>query len=729
MQPRFAGHGDYARHFGAIASGPPTRAALEHLLVHLESALDAEARVALWRALWSQWAGLDTDDRAQAARLLDGRFRTVLGWLDTPFDHPATLVRLAEAHLAEGELHCPGFVFALYRHHGLEPAFDEPQQLPAALAWPLVQAELRLTAPGALDARRAASLQQTSLALAEADGEQVARALLTLFEIGVRANDALASTEALAECLRCGLQPRLPVSMLRAWLEAGRHEQPLALAGGAEARAIAPARWHESAHRAALAAALSRPGAHERLAALSTALGETPAEHAPADEALNALAALDRGYAKLDADANDARFADAAIAALHHAHGERAAAEGRVEDAAIAFAAARRLDGHAGAEAALWSLLEAQAPQDAAAARAVDDEEARWRALADSAAPRIARVAQAQLAALWTDGALVPCQTARRQRLPEAKALWQSLAAHAPWRALADERLRSVPFALMSRLLSRPHGDAGGREHLWLETPGAQRVLIVFSCVDSHHSFTSVPSLVQGLRGHHLLFVNNPELNWYSGTAFEATCRVIEARVLSRFAREDVACYFGSMGGYAALRFALHFGLRAIAFNPQVDLDLWAAYRPMQRALIHGEAERVHLQDLPREAFARAPLYYTVGSATADRCAFSRFVARVAECDDARLVVEKFADPHHAGLIRRTTRGQIPQAIEAIDRRLGEIAVLDDPARGGFAEVPADERERFWARVDAAQRLKLEIVVRAGRVWTRESTDCATAAA
>jgi len=719
--PRFAPHGDYAAHFAAIAAEPASRESLEHLLVHLEGALDAQARVALWRALWTQWAGLDAASREQAARLLDGRFRTVLGWLDMGFDHPATLARLAETHLAEGDLHCPEFVFALYRHHGLEPAFDEPQQLPAALAWPLIAAQLQLAPPGTLDMERAASLQRASLAIAEADGDQVARALLTLFEIGVRAGDTMSSTQALAECLRCALQARLPVAMLRAWLEAGQHELPLALAGGTESRAIAPSRWSDPAHRAALAAALQRAAAHERLALLAIELGEDACTPHARDGALDALAALEVGYATLDADARDARFADAAKAALSLLQGRRAAGQGRIEDAAIAFARARSLAGLDDAEQALWALLASLAPREAAAAQALASEEERWQSLAACSVARAAAIARAQLAALWTDGALVPCHTARRQRLPQARELWLALAKLPGWRALAEQRLASVPLALLHRL----HGEAAGREHLWLPTPGAKRVLIVFSCVDSHHSFTSVPSLVDGLRDHALLFVNNPELNWYGGEAFEATCRVIEQRVLSRFAREDVTCYFGSMGGYAALRFALHFGFRAIAFNPQIDLDLWAAYRPQQRALIHREAQRVHLQDLPLEAFAHAPLYYTVGSHTPDRAAFSRFVARLAQCDEAHAIVEKFADPNHAGLIRRTTQGRIPQALGSIERRLGELARID-PSAAGFEAVPQGEEAEFWARVDTSQRLKLEIVVRGGRVWARGSTACET---
>jgi hypothetical protein len=252
--------------------------------------------------------------------------------------------------------------------------------------------------------------------------------------------------------------------------------------------------------------------------------------------------------------------------------------------------------------------------------------------------------------------------------------------------------------------------------------------MIVFSCVYSHDTFASVPSLVQGLPGHHLLFVNNPELNWYSGTAFDEVCRLIELRVARRFARHQVSCYLGSMGGYAALRFALHFGFRAIAFNPQVDLDLWAAYRPMQRALIHAEPARVHLQDVPTKRLARTPIYYTVGATTPDRTAFSLFVELVSRCAQAQLIVEKFADWHHPGLIRRITGGRVPEALQAIENRLAVLLSIDrEPAlNAGFAEVAPADMRRFWSGVAAAAKLKLEIVVREGRVWVRDSTACGT---
>lgn len=73
------------------------------------------------------------------------------------------------------------------------------------------------------------------------------------------------------------------------------------------------------------------------------------------------------------------------------------------------------------------------------------------------------------------------------------------------------------------------------------------------------------------------------------------------------------------MGGHGALTFALAVGWRAIVYNPQTDLDLWAAVRPRERALLWAARQHASLVDSPLSARGRVPLYDACGAATADR--------------------------------------------------------------------------------------------------------------
>jgi hypothetical protein len=260
------------------------------------------------------------------------------------------------------------------------------------------------------------------------------------------------------------------------------------------------------------------------------------------------------------------------------------------------------------------------------------------------------------------------------------------------------------------------------------QQPGpAQQLLIVFACVESHHRYAQVGGLAGLMPGHDLLFVNNPELNWYADEAFDEVARLIEQRVLPRFARENVSCYFGSMGGHAALKFALHFGFQAIVFNPQVDLRLWAAFRPQQRALLLAARDHAHVQEAPLAQFEQSPACYFCGSAVADREAFRVWLQRVQAVRRGSFIIEKFGDAEHAGLIGRLVpAGQIPALLHRTQARLRELgAQAHAPAT--HAEVPAPLVASFWQRLAQATSLKLEVLVRDGRVFVADSLATGTA--
>jgi hypothetical protein len=731
----FAGEGRYADHFERLAAQPASPALLRHLLLHVEADLAADDRVALYRALWQCGRALPAPQLQAAHLLLDGRYRGLLGWLAEPVDAPLTTERLAWAHRP----HAPrglftadaGFVLAWL---AAQPAADPSPR--CALA--AVQAELALAPEGRLDAALAAGLQRRCLAIASGDGTLVPLVLCSLFELALAANQPESATDMLAECVRQSAHAGLPAAALRRWLEADAG-WPLALDAALERQWLKPAALHDAAYRARLLQCLSRPEPRARLQALEVRLG-AGTEAAPSSPGFEALARLDRLLRDADSGlairallpAIAGQLAPATQAALQLRAAVEAIDRGEPQAAAIALAAARQATGDATAADLLQQLLLA-VDETAAKAAAIDaglDPQGRWfgadwraeaplwRTLAERSHEHLRPLAAYQLALLYTDGSLQPCLTQKTQRLADAQLLWRALQVHPAYSKLATERLAGLGV----RLLGPAERHAGGRQHLWFDSPqpDAQRLLIVFSCVDSHHSYAQVPGLVARMSGHHLLFINNPELNWYSDAVFEQVRALIEQQVLPRFRPDQVSCYFGSMGGHAALKFALHFGFQAIVFNPQVDLRLWAAFRPQQRALLWAAQRHAHVQQAPLAQFEGSPVYYLVGSSAADREAFSLWLRCIRQTRHATVIVEKMADPHHAGLIGRAVPGgRVVPALLAIQQRLSELAATATPS--GHAELPAADVDRFWQALDAAAALKLEVLVRDGRVFVADS--------
>ena len=330
------------------------------------------------------------------------------------------------------------------------------------------------------------------------------------------------------------------------------------------------------------------------------------------------------------------------------------------------------------------------------------------------------RLAAFQLATLWTDGMLEPRPPRRCQRLSEAHALWTGLLADARYAPLAHDALRN-PVQTLLRPALRVHA---GTEYLWIDTPGASRVTVVFSCVASHHSYADVATLRGRLPGEHLMFVRCPEKNWYSDQTYDAVHHLLATQVQPHFAKSDVTCWYGSMGGHGALKFARAFGWRAVVFNPQVDLDLWAAFRAPERGLLWSAERHTRLDEGGATDWEGRSLYLACGSATADREALSVLIERLRHCRRLTAIIEKFDDDNHAGLMHRIAHGAVAPVLARITRRLQllEGATPADGARRLAAGVVAD----FWRELDAACIAKVEIQLRDGQLWWQPSQETGT---
>ncbi len=739
--PPFARREDYAAYFARLVDFAPAGTAMRRLLSHVDADLDAGEEVALLAAIWRCAAHLAPEERTALAECLDGRHAGLLQRTRHPWWEFDTITDLAARRQPSHSAAGGAFVAALLRHHGID-ALGAPEAYPPTLVMQAVRAELA-QATSRLDEPALHALQAVALHAAEREPGQVADALAVLFDLALHARDPGTADATLAQLLSAGCAARVPVHRVQAWLDGSAwvddpgQALPLQLEPAWQAQWLRPADWCDAAVLGKLAGALQRPGPRTRLAELAAHLGVTLPDPLPPPRqpALQALQALDAAYAAIEAGTDVLAPSRAALAGtglsalaratLHDHRARQCASVGHAEHAAVEWAHARRCARRPSARAALQHLMGSLAgpawPDDFAFSPDWAHEEPLWRRLLDHPDADARRIATYHLARLWTQGSLEPGAPRKCQHLQDAWPLWQALADHPAYAADARQALSGLPLAFMRRVQSQ----AGGRDHLWIPAPeaGSERLTIVFSCLSSHHTHPEVRDFAEGLHGQHLLFIRNPEFNWYSDAAFDSVCRLIEARVLPRFRPEHVSCHYGSMGGHAALKIALQFGFRALVFNPQTDLDLWAAFRAGERRQLWHAERHASLHLWPDSAFERVPLYYACGSETADREALWTVIQRLRRCTHATAIIEKFKDPHHPGLMARISAGSIPGTLLAIGRRLDTL--VGPPATGAM-EVPAPDVPAFWDHLDAAASTKVEIQVRHGRLWWQLSTHTGT---
>lgn len=724
----------YAAYFARLAQSSRAGAALRRLIPHLDARLDGAERLALWQALWACAQALGPTAAAAVARCLDGRHAARLAPLQRDWHDPALI-----EHLARGTQPADSqaaFVPVLLAHHGLD-VLGQPETHAPGLVLLAVRAALHAPATR-LPAERIAALQAATLVAAERDSALLPQGLAMLFELALHAADEDTATATLAELLNHGHAAALRDDRVRAWLDGTAFvddedaERPLLLAPELQRPWLQPARWRQPAVLRALHDAVQRPALRQRVAALAGRLAPAaaPGRTPPNDDAWQALQALDTAWHLVDrgGDAVPAigslmrrdTLAPATIAALHAASARWHARQGDEEGQVLALLQARRQRATPALRRALAALLpERPGPVPAFGAdwreevpywtRLQTDDQAHWR-----------RLASFQLARLHSEGYLEPKPPRRCQDLPRAHALWTQLAGEPRYAALAAQALRQ-PEQTLLRPAWRQQDDTAW---LWFETPGARAVTVVFSCVAAHHTFADVATLRGRLPGQHLMFVRCPDKDWYCDASHDAVHALLRTQVQARFASDQVTCWYGSMGGHGALKFALAFGWRAITFNPQTDLDLWAAFRPTERALLWGAERHARLAELPLAAWERAPLYLACGSFTADREALSFVIERLRRCRHATAVIEKFDDEHHAGLMHRIAGGAVAPALSRITQRLQQLQQAGPDA--GARRVDSADQAAFWDTLDAARALKVEVQVRDGQLWWQPSQACGT---
>jgi hypothetical protein len=717
---------------------------LRQLLPLVGAHFDAEDRLSLHHQLWWLWRQVDGATREAATHWLDGRLAPWCRRMAGDWDDAATWRNLAEGHLSRAG-HCPlapDYVLALLDAHGQTGASAMPEA-----RWLAVRARLDLDAQDLLPAEADELLGQT-VAAVEAGAAPWAQAMARIFELAVRVGNTALATDTLGQCVQGGGASALSPRWFRRWLEG---EGALALNEPLQSQWLQPARLADPAWRVRLQTTLQRGATRSRLKALTRVLGDAPAGVLPLAESpgWRMLGALDASQDLADQGGlteqaartllDSGALAPFSVAALCRTLALQAMDRGDAAAAFRAIADARAADSDGLARAWLSALLKLLGDEalpgvqtlctlldEGSDGAAHGPELAHWQQLeaAPDASETLRTLARAMLARGLLDGALEARATDRRRDLRRAEALWQQLANDPDHADEARRHLASVPLQQWLPCLA----DGPGRAHLWIQPPPEQangELLIVLSCLESRHGFVQVQALQRAMPGHHLLFVHNPEFNWYSAGAFESLAALLRARVLNDFAPERVTCYFGSMGGHGALKLASRFGFRAVVFNAQTDLGLWACFRPAERQRLWAVATGARFEVPRGDVAPAASLYLAVGSDTADREALTCLIPSLRRCVEGQFIIEKFADPHHAGLVRRIARRDVPDFVGQAAQRLAALQALPEIPTDMVAVAP-HQQDSFWSQLDAAPALKVEIVWRSGRLFIAESTRCGT---
>jgi len=262
-----------------------------------------------------------------------------------------------------------------------------------------------------------------------------------------------------------------------------------------------------------------------------------------------------------------------------------------------------------------------------------------------------------------------------------------------------------------------PLGDIN---YLFFEKKMSSKLLIVFSCAFSYMHYTQLREFYQRNKVN-VLFISNPALNWYHDQEWSRIESLMKQVVLKRFQKENITTYFGSMGGYAALRVALTYGLKAVVFNPQIDLNIWIKHRPLIATRLKPYS-LVHIQEFSITAFENAPLYILSSSSIEDVEVFKILLEKFALCQKGLFIIEKIPDNLHAGIFAKVYSKNQQNSI------LNISAIQDKyyPSKK-YEKIPyqisPENATTFWRFVNRSMKIRLIIQIERGNIFCAKVQD------
>ena len=254
----------------------------------------------------------------------------------------------------------------------------------------------------------------------------------------------------------------------------------------------------------------------------------------------------------------------------------------------------------------------------------------------------------------------------------------------------------------------------GDENYLFFEKRMSSKLLIVFSCAYSYMHYAQLREFYQKNRIN-VLFISNPTLNWYHGSEWDRVESIMKQIVFKKFKKENITTYFGSMGGYGALRVALTYGLKSIVFNPQIDLDIWIKHRPVISTRLKPY-DLVHIQSFSRMAFENTPIYIMSSSSIEDVEVFRILIDKFAESKKGLFIIEKIPDNLHAGIFAKVYSGNQQNSIlniSALQDRYYPSAKYEKITY----QIPKELTEKFWRFINSSMKLRVIIQIVNGDIF------------
>jgi len=256
--------------------------------------------------------------------------------------------------------------------------------------------------------------------------------------------------------------------------------------------------------------------------------------------------------------------------------------------------------------------------------------------------------------------------------------------------------------------------DTKEEKYLFFENTESDELLIVFSCAGSYSRYTQLKLFYQKNKTN-VLFINNPKYNWYHASEWRRISKIIEQVALKQFKKENIISYFGSMGGYVALRVGLMYGFRTVVFNPQIDLNLWIRHRPSISVRLNKEEELIHLQNLDTELYEEAPIYYITSSSMEDVEAFEIFINKISLCKKGLFIIEKISENVHDGIFGITYRGREQEAILGLAKMQKHYYPSNEYTK---LDNLVDNKEDFWNMLKESMKLRMIIQIRDSEIYS-----------
>jgi len=253
-----------------------------------------------------------------------------------------------------------------------------------------------------------------------------------------------------------------------------------------------------------------------------------------------------------------------------------------------------------------------------------------------------------------------------------------------------------------------------GGNYLFFEKKFSNKLLIVFSCAFSYAHYTQLKEFYQKNRIN-ILFINNPLLNWYHGKEWSRVEAIMRDIVFPHFKKENIVTYFGSMGGYVALRVSLTYEIKSIVFNPQIDLNLWIKHRPIISTRLNRE-KLVHIQDFDISSFEKTPIYLATSSSIEDVEAFKIFINRISLCQHGLFIIEKIKDNIHAGIFARIYKQNQQEVILNISK-LQDRYFPSSIYKKIEYNIPLDLNKKFWKFLIRSMEIRVIIQISHGELY------------